>query len=384
MECEPIAHATSPTRAWPLFAAGCLVGALFAVWWLYFGEPWEVLADGRHYVAMYRGEIAAAPYAYRVLEPAIARLLPWNPQAGFAVVTISCLILTSGILALYAARTPTRWFRAISISMLWGLSFPFAYLATTQVRAEAPALCLLAIAVLLSRQRAHLLVLAALIALGSLSHEMMLIFIPALWLDRLVGGDLTGGARYRYRELLILTLIAIAFFIAIRRSVPILSGQVSYATTSPLEMFRYVLAYSGGPIKHGLRIYAAFGPTLIFAVLFLAAERRSPNTKVFLGLALIAVAATFMATDTLRVLELIYLPITLYSAAYLTGFWQQGQRTRTVLLVATHTAFAAVVFGHLRTFESSQLLNRAAGFLSLAALVLCLVPGRKPAPLTIP
>ncbi len=356
-----------------LFLLGCLLGGFFAAWWTITGESWEVLADGRQYLMMYQGEIAASPYGYRVLVPFLARLLPMSPQAGFAVVTISCLILTSGVIALYVTHSRSPWFTSITMCTLWGMSFPFVYLATTQIRAEAPTLLLMAVALLLSRRGASVWLLATLIAVGGLAHEMVLISIPALWLDKWTGGVLTGGARYRTRDLAILSLATAAFLLGVRGIVPTATGQISYATTSLLELVGRVLAYSGGPLKHALRIYAAFGPALLYAIIFLVWWGRRSDQLAFLGMGMLAVMATFLATDTLRVMELAYLPVIVWATRFLEVIWTNGRRVSVAILLALQASYSILVYGHLRTFEASRQLNVIAAVLSLLALGICLL-----------
>ena len=376
----------SPMSASPFgsFLLACLLGTMFAAAWLWVGEPWEVLADGRHYVAMYRGEPAAAPFAYRILVPAVARSLAWDMHTSFAIVTLGCLILTTGVLALYAIETRVSWFRGLTMCAFWGLSFPFAYYATTRIRADAPMLLLLVVTYWLSHRRVPAIAIASLVALGGLSHELMLVCLPALWLDKVFleegGGGLTGGARYHWRELALISAIPLVVLLGARLVIPALSGQVSYATASPLNMFVRVLEYSGGPVKLALRIYAALGPAALFAIFFALSRRASADAKSFAGLGLIAIGATLFANDTLRVLEIFCVPALLFAACYLESLWRAGMRTRALVLVAVQASYSYVVYGHLRTFESSRALNVTAALLSLVALGLCLTAslGRPP------
>ena len=231
---------------WPPFLAACGLGAIFAGLWLGVGEPWEVLADGRHYIAMFHGGLAAAPFGYRILVPAAARLLPWGVQTDFAIITLICLIITTGVVGELATSPGASRFRSFAACLFWGSSFAFAYYSTTQVRVDAPMLLLLALVILLARSRAPAYLLGVLIALGVLAHEFMLVCIPALWLDKLSSGTLTGGAGYRARALVLVTAFGLGCFLIRNLTITTLPGQESYLTSPIVDIAASALKYSGG------------------------------------------------------------------------------------------------------------------------------------------
>jgi hypothetical protein len=208
---------------------------------------------------------------------------------------------------------------------------------------------------------------------GVLSHELMLICLPALWLDKALGGTLSGGARYRHRDLALLAASALAALWITRHVVRTLPAQESYATTSGLELAASALRYSGGPVKHALRIYASLGPALLYALFHFLPRRPGPDAKDFAGLFLVAVTATFLAHDTLRVMEIVYFPVLLYATAFLEQHWLAGGRFRASVLIGIQLAWAGVVYGHLRTFEASHVFNLVAAGLSALALGLGLL-----------
>jgi hypothetical protein len=354
-----------------LSSASCLIGTICAVFWLNAGEPWETVADGQYYLALYEGNLAPGPFGYRVLTPYLARLLPWSPITNFEVITISSLALTTGILALHSLRTAAPISLILVLCFFWVTSFPFAYYSTTLVRVDGPIFAILAATLLLSHLKMPWIMISALIAVGSLSHETVLICIPALWLDRVFHGTMTGGARYRYRQLLLMSSVTIIFFLVARRLVPVSqSANLNYLST-PVAMLDYVVGRSGGISKHALRIYASYGPALLFSFFF-ATTRLSLNDFIpYVVIFLVAVAGTFLAVDTLRVMAIIYLPVLFYSASYLSLMWKSGRHRKTVLCLTLQGLYSWVVYGHLRTFESSLFLNSIAAILSILALVAC-------------
>ncbi len=389
-------------RLGKLFLMACLLAGSFATLWLAVGEPWEILADGAHYVEIYRGEPAAAPFGYRVLTPLLARVLPWGMDGSFFIVTIACLVLAGGVLGVHAARVSGLRATGLLACAFWGLSFPFVYYATTGIRADAPMLLLLVVAYVVSVRCASVLLLLALVAVGMLAHELMLILLPALWLDKVFAGTpvmgqscrgaacrrprasqatplqhpretdalrtTTGGARYGWWSLVVLAVGALGFLVFTHWAIPVKPGALSYDSMTPKALLAFVLQYSGGLPKHAMRIYAAWGPALVFAGAWLVRQGTRGELRAFVGLFLVAVAATFLATDTLRVMEVLYVPVCIYAAAFVGGLWQAGRRWAAVIAVAVQAAYAFVVFGHLRTFETSPVMNGIAAGLSVAAV----------------
>ena len=54
--------------------------------WGFIADEWEILGDGVHYIKLYNGEIADGPFGYRILAPALARLLPWDATKSFTFI----------------------------------------------------------------------------------------------------------------------------------------------------------------------------------------------------------------------------------------------------------------------------------------------------------
>lgn len=348
-----------------------LLSLFFSLIWIYVGEKWEVLADGTHYMLMYDGHIANSPFGFRILTPWLASILPWDAKTSFTIVTLACLSVTTGILLQYISEfhkfNITKFFVFIS----WVTSFPFIYYGTTLIRADALMLLIISLVILLSKYNASSLLLFILLSIGTLSHEMVMIVIPFLLLDKFLSGSLSGGSNYSYRQLFFITLGTLIFFIAVRLIVETnISSSPSYLK-SPVEMFTYVVSYSGGFIKHLLRMYASFGPIFLFSILYLLfIEKNLSNTFVYIGTLILVFLATFLATDTLRVMAIFYFPIIIYASYFLTYIWKKGLIWETYALVSLQLFYSYIVYLHLRTFESSSLLNIFAASISLVALLL--------------
>jgi hypothetical protein len=353
------------------FLVALLFGACAALIWSLVGETWECLCDGDHYMALYEGRLAASPFGYRVLTPYVARVLPWGPIVNFGVVTLSSLVVTTGVIAIYSSRLGEALAVTVMACTFWVTSFPFIYYGTTLVRADGPMLLLVAVVFLLSHCRVSVFSLVLLIALGTLSHETILICVPALWIDKLLTGILTGGQKYKYSDLLMLSFGSLAFVVVFRLLNQVLPGERNYLN-EPIDMIVYSLEYSGGILKHILRIYASYGPVLLFAALFAAPWRSFKTFAGFIMLLILAVGASFLATDTLRVMAIVYFPVLFYAAKYVNELCKAGSRKVAAICLALQILYSFTVYGHLRSFESSLLLNTIAIILSFAALVVCL------------
>ncbi|MDZ7725243.1 MAG: EpsG family protein [candidate division KSB1 bacterium] len=348
------------------FSAG-----LFTLFWILAGEKWKVFGDAVQYLAVYHNDPATAPFGYRILVPYLARLFPFGATVNFAIVTIAFLILTNLVIVKYSQLKNHSPVHCLVFSLFWLCSFAFVYYVTTWIRADAPMLFLLALIILLSQYRISVFALFFILALGLLSHETMLIGLFMLWIDNIFHGSFTGGNRYKYYELIFITLLLILFWVLTRYWISVkVSSDLNY-TNSFFALFTYVLEYSGGLFKHGMRIYAAYGPVLIYSFLFIT--RHQKNNKIsFFSFLFAALVATFFATDTLRVMAIIYFPVLYYAANYIELLWKNKQQIKAISLVLLQMSYSYIVYGHLRTFEQSLLLTVIAALLSAAALLITL------------
>lgn len=353
-----------------IFLSASLFSVLLSVLWILVADKWDVLADGTHYMMMYHGEVALSPFGYRVLTPFLASLLPFDAMTSFAVVTLSFLALTSGVLMLYASNVKMPDAGKLAVFLFWVTSFPYLYYGTTFVRADALMFLLIAVVILLSRLKASSLLLLALLSIGTLAHEMVMIVIPALWLDKLFSGTLTGGKHYDYRQLLFVTIGTLSFYILTRLVVETSESNDPTYLKSPVEMFYYALEYSGGIIKHILRVYASFGPIFLFSLFYVVfVGKNIRDTAVYVGLLATVFSATFLATDTLRVMAIFFLPVMIYAGYFVYFVWSSGNRMISIVMVSLQMLYSSIVYFNLVTFEASFKLNVIAAGVSFLALL---------------
>lgn len=356
-----------------LFVAFSLLGLLAAALWIVVGEHWEVLADGKHYMAMLLGQAEEPPFAYRVLTPWLAHLLPWAAELNFGVVTVASLSMATGFVALYARQSGMQARGVAVMCLLWATSFAFVYYNTTRVRADAPMFMMLAVLFWLAKCRVSAMWLGLTLCIGGLSHETMLIGLVALGIDKLLSTDLLGGAHVKYVSLVCMGGAALAVLMLARLLTPTIPAVDPSYIDGPYAMFLFTLHYSGGPVKHAMRIYAAFGPALLYAAMYLATGCRARERSGFAGLLAVAILATFLATDTLRVMALVILPVLFYAARFIEDVWARRGAAWALAFVGCQLAYAWLVYGHLRTFKTSHSLNMQAAALSGVSLVLLLV-----------
>jgi hypothetical protein len=358
--------------AGPLFIAFSLLGLLAAAFWICAGEPWEVLADGKHYMAMFLGRADEPPFAYRVLTPWLAHLLPWSAEWNFGVVTVACLSMATGFVALFARQSGLPLRSVVVMCVLWVTSFAFVYYDTTRVRADAPMFMMMAALFWLAKCQASALWLALALCAGCLSHETMLMGLAVLGLDKLLSTQLVGCSQRSYLSLVGLAAASLAVLWVVRHTTATVpAADVSYMD-GPYAMFLFTLHYSGGAVKHAMRIYAAFGPALLYAVLWHVVARAPREALGFAALFTLAVSATFLATDTLRVMAIVALPVLFYAARFVERVWAERGAAWAMALVGCQLAYAWLVYGHLRTFKASHSMNVQAAALSALSLGLAL------------
>jgi hypothetical protein len=351
---------------------GLLLGAIFCLFWVSFGEPWEVLGDGKHYLEMLRGHIETVPFGYRAFTPYVASLLPWQYMTNFTVVTLTSLTLATAVVGFYAVQEKKSIPYTLILCGLWGTSFSFVYYGTTFIRADAPMFLCLWLVFTLSHQHKSIVLLFLIATIGQLAHETMLIFLPIFWLEKFFGGRLSGARYYSYLELVLLSAALLLVYITVRKTVATLPGVVNYLNTSPKDMLDYVLGYTGGVVRHAMRVYAAFGPLVLFTLAYLVTQKRKHEIVPFALYLGLVMCLTLVSTDTLRVMVILIIPMSVYAARYLYSLYSTGKKQLLIALLALQAAYSYLVYGHLRTFENSVPMNRVAIALSVAALLTCL------------
>jgi hypothetical protein len=338
--------------------------------WLIIGEKWGLKGDAPHYIALYNGSITNSPFGYRTLTPWLARLFSSNYLLGFKIVLVSCLSLTSGVISLLVLKKASSLFQVISIVFFWITSFAFVYYTTTIVRPDSVMLLMLASLFLAANYRVHPFILIIFLGVGIFAHETILIFIPIIWLDKFGGSDLSGGLFYSIKQLVMITVCALIMFFISRQVVTVLPAAEANYWSNPIDMLAHSVNHNGGVLKQLMRIYAAFGPALLYCFFFIVFKSKSELIS-FVGMFIIGSLATLMATDTLRIISIIYVPVIFYASEYVLEVWSSKKKFVAFILLGLQLLYSVTVYGHLRTFEKSAFLNTVAVSLSLLAFIGC-------------
>lgn len=351
--------------------------------WSVLGEGWTLTGDGEQYLTMAAGERGAAPFGYRTLTPALAGLLRTDPVLAFRLVNWTALVTAAVALTGWArARAPRRERAAARpvaavVLGLFLVSFAVVYYGTILVAVDPPALALLALALWLLAKEGSPWVIGGLLAFAVLAHETALVLVPLLVLDRVLAARALSSRPLDWPGVAAVTACGIGAYVAARASVPVVetAEQISYLTT-PTAIVAHVLERSGGLVTHAQRAYAAWGPALVYALIggvVLARGRARLFVPAVVG---VAVTLSLLATDTLRVMAVIF-PVVLLAAAQLVVHAARTHgRTLAAGLIGAQIGYAALVFAHLRSFEGSRTLQLAAIALSAVACGLALLAVR--------
>lgn len=350
-----------------LFAAFIAIAGGFLV--LLYADQWEEIGDGVHYLSLYEKGIAASPFGYRILTPLMAKLLPWSAYVNFSVITLLSLTLIPGILSVLFKRAQKTDLFIFLITFLWVFSYPFIYYSSTIIRADGPMLMLLSLIFLIASTSSNALLVCAVIILGTLAHEMMLIALPLFFIDKVFPcKTLKCGQVYSWPELFFIALLTIGFFLSARQLISVLPGQVSYVNGLK-SIYDHVMSNSGSLLMHGMRIYAAYGPLFFYSIsgAFLLGRNESLN----FGFILLVVAMlTVLAVDTLRVMSIIYIPVIYYAAEFLFFLYRKNMVIFITALLM-QLIYSYFVFFHLRTFESNFNMKIFIVILSIFSLLIC-------------
>jgi len=349
-----------------------IISVIATCFWQKYGESWEILADGEKYLLIVESKIVSAPFGYRILIPYLVKILPLNPNTGFQLITTICLAATAVFIALYQLKMfdPSR---LVAIACLFYFSsFAFIYYSTTLIRPDPFILMLIAFIIYRSNDNISSLMILLLITLGIFAHETILICIIFLWIDKIFQQKITGGMKYKYSQLLVISIGSIFVFIVSRKVLNVeVSSNMSYHKNLS-DMFFYVIERNGGFTKHLMRIYASFGPIWLYALYFVSQYRSYKNYLTYYIICLFCIGLTFFATDTLRIMSLIYFPTIIYASRFIYNLMKSGQRNISISLILLQLLFSYIVYGHLRTFEASVAMNNIAILLSFITLILCI------------
>jgi hypothetical protein len=216
--------------------------------------------DAYVYMAMadHPGVFTVGPWGYRLATPALVHALPLPTATGFAVVTFSALVLSGGLLFLFLRRLGYAETPALICVAAFGLSPPIAASAGYVFLVDPLTLLLQLVLLVVLESGAGLGTLALVFALGALTKEVFLLYLPVVFFAR---WDRDGPARAALK-LFAATAAAFAATASVHAWTPYLvarSAGLPDADTFWLAVYR---------ILAGWRPW--LGPALLWGILPLA------------------------------------------------------------------------------------------------------------------
>ncbi len=267
--------------------------------------------DTTHYLAMARGEAAPAPFAYRLLTPALVALLPGSPGSGFFLIaylsTLGTLWLTFRLLRHFDISQAA----AIATCVCLCFSYPLANYLGRWGRIDPLANFLFALA-LFWILRYKLVPAVGVLTIGILAKETLILLLPILCWQKIHSQPSNPRA---WGAAAALCLLPIGSLVTVRSVVDVAEG--SFTVESPADLPRVlgeVWAYNVDQFGFSKRVARdltkSYGFFWALAALGLLVEhrlRRDGLALISLYLIAIGFGLCLVATDWARMLG--------------TGFW---------------------------------------------------------------
>jgi hypothetical protein len=344
--------------------------ALILAFWILFTEHGQMSSDTEAYMKMYQGEKAIVPFGYRILTPFLASLIPSSMLFGFGFVSSVSLVLTTPLIALYSYKLHFSKQEILLSCLFWSCTYAFVYYGVSFFRVDAPMYLCLAAFLVLSLYKKNILILFLVLAIGQLAHETILIALPIIFADKIFKGKFSGGQLYSYKELTLLAVLVLAEYVLVRRLIFLPKGDiVNYMSNSPMTVVKSTIESTGGLIKYLMRIYATHGPLIVYAVTGLTLTNSWRQIASFAVVFFAAIFLSLFATDTLRVMSIVTIPIIVLGVQIIYTSWKLVNKGVGYLLIGLQLLYSWLVFGHLRSFESSKTMNIIAIIISFIAFV---------------
>ncbi len=345
-------------------ATGALVLAMAAV--LVLGYHDCLTGDTIHYRAMIRGEATIAPFAYRVLTPAIVAALPLPSSGGFLLVALTATLGTLLVMRALFRHLGVSAAAATATAIFLCFSYPVANYIVHWERIDPLANFAFALSLLLILRR-QLIPAAAIMAVGVLAKETLLFLVPVLLWHRIKGEPREPRA---YASAAVLCSLPILAWVGVRATVDTAPG--SFAIESPQDLasvsqaaWEYNVEQFGFTKRVARELTKSYGFFWAFAAFGLLIDRRLRLESLYL------VAVGFFlcgfATDWARMLGTGF-PGIFIPAAFFVDRIRGGSRSGTLLtslliLSAAQSYLSLLVY---RDLDRGGQLAMAAAVLAVA------------------
>lgn len=193
-------------------------------WWTFPGDHHIYLYMAEHPV----GDLHLAPWGWRILEPAIVRVLPGSPLAGFQIVSVASLTVAATCVYLICRELGfDRWLAACGLLLFASLSFATKYLMFDFWLTDPLAFAAVALAVLFAVQD-RIVPFAICLAAGVLAKESVLFAAPLIYTFHATRPiDVPA-----LRRAILAIAPAVLLLVAVRIAIPAWNGQ-PYAAALP-------------------------------------------------------------------------------------------------------------------------------------------------------
>ncbi|MEO5953306.1 MAG: hypothetical protein ABIQ44_12645 [Chloroflexia bacterium] len=287
--------------------------------------------DHHRYVMMAEGnpfDFHLAPFSWRILMPALVKLLPFGTEIGFLLITLICLCL-SGVLLYYIVRAAGFTYEYSLFGIL--LFFSMGWLTKQYIfdfwLPDVPAIAFI-LAAIYAIYKKHDLLFLVLLTIGVLAKETVIFVIPLYY-------SLNALRLFDWPLLRRTTLFAIPpaiILILLRLAIPALNGDPAYLALLPATMtlnpiyeqvpysFAYMLQTIGAERLQGLTPYNVGYRYLIFplnvaplALPLLALRQVAPVLLRYSPYLILVYAQLLIAANTERLVSLAFPPLIIMS-----------------------------------------------------------------------
>lgn len=341
--------------------------------------------DTHRYVAMVTGETIPAPFAYRVLVPALVRVLPLTTEAGFLLITVAFTYLTLFFFHRLLRQLGVAEPAALLTTAALAFSYPVAYNLGHWGLVD-PAANFFVVAALYALFSNQLRRMALALFIGALAKESVLLLLPLLLWAIWRRPGLSPTARLGFALAAAAPLLLLP--VLLRLIIPVEPSLYDLGSLDDLRaLWAFILRYNfegyGFILRLGREFLRSYGFFWTFALLGWPLVRARDARAVCLYLIAVSVALCLVATDWSRMLSFgfagIFIPTAYLIEHGLAGGGRRWLPPVLLVLFAAQGAVALLSYEELETVGQLSLIGGSVLLFavgSLLALFLRLRPGR--------
>jgi len=351
-----------------------IISLLITAIYFLIGGYWGATgSDAIEYIKMYNGIATDSPYGYRIVTPYLASKLPFEIISSFALITFLSLNVATLFIANVTKKISIRY--SIIGTTFWITSYAFIYNINNFVKVDPIVYLIFSYLIYLNdKKKGQILQVILLIGIGIGSHEIMMIFLLKILLDKIFNTSITGGNAYSYKEIACVYVVSFVVFVTIRKLIS-LEGEGWRHYINFFDRVNGTLIYTKGYINHIMRIYATYGPIIIYSAYYLFFNKAKNYYKNILSYGILFVAVAILSltvADTLRIMSIIIIPVIFLAAKYIDLLYEKGLIVKASFLIALQILHSVLIYSNASYFKNFSSINTVAILISSSALILCL------------